>query len=485
MNASKSGPDKGPADDALSHDTGGAAEKKAALMMAISTAFINPFVGSAINVALPSIGSEFKADALLISWVAMSYIFSSAVLMVPFGRLADICGRKKIYLTGITLFTITCALCAFSTSIYSLIALRVLQGISSSMIFSTSMAILMSVYPAEGRGRALGLTVASTYTGLSAGPFLGGIMTQYFGWRSIFWFSFFVSLYAALLARYKLKADLHEALNEKFDYTGSAIFVLAMCSFLYGFTKLPSAAGIYMTAAGALLGLAFWRVESVAASPVVNVNLFMRNRQFAMSNLAALIHYSATYGLTFLLSLYLQYNKGMSPREAGTVLIAQPIMMALFSPLTGKLSERIEPAVLASAGIGLTGLGLFLFTGLSQTTSITMIVFNLIMIGFGFALFSSPNINAVMSSVEKRHYGVASGLLSTMRATGQAMSMGISSMMISVYVGKQQIGAANLDAFLSCVRSSLAIFAILCAVGMLCSLTRGKVHKAKCTDNRE
>lgn len=477
MNAEMSGPARDGAGAPLSSDKAGAAQKKAALMMAISTAFINPFVGSAINVALPSIGIEFNADALLLSWVAMSYIFSSAVLMVPFGRMADICGRSRIYLTGITFFTITSAACAFAPSARALIALRILQGVSSSMIFSTSMAILMSYYPGEGRGRALGFTVASTYTGLSAGPFLGGIMTQQFGWRSIFWFSFAVSLYAAALARYKLRGDLHEALGEKFDYAGSAVFILAMSSFLYGFTKLPSAPGVYLTTAGALLGAVFWRMESVEPSPVVNVNLFSRNRQFALSNLAALIHYSATYGLTFLLSLYLQYNKGMTPREAGTVLIAQPAMMALFSPLTGRLSEKIEPSVLASAGIGITGLGLFFFTGLTKATPIGIITANLVMIGFGFALFSSPNINAVMSSIEKRHYGIASGILSTMRAAGQALSMGISSLMISIFVGKQQIGPANLDAFLSCARTALAIFAALCVAGMFCSLSRGKVHK--------
>ncbi|HOT74672.1 MAG TPA: MFS transporter [Candidatus Wallbacteria bacterium] len=446
--------------------------------MALSTAFINPFVGSAINVALPAIGNEFLADAVLLSWVAMSYLLVSAVLMVPFGRLADIFGRKKIYLTGITLFTLSNAFCAFSGSIYSLIAFRTFQGISSSMIFSTSMAILMSAFPGEGRGRALGLMAASTYTGLSAGPFAGGLMTQVFGWRSIFWFSFAVSLQAALLTYYGVKSERSESHGESFDYAGAIVYSISMCLLLYGFTKLPAPAGFYIIAAGLLAGFVFLRVETVVDSPVLNVNIFKGNRQFALSNLAALIHYSATFGLTFLLSLYLQYNKGMTPRQAGTVLIAQPIMMAVFSPVIGKLSEKIEPMLLASAGIGLTGIGLFLFAPISADTSLNLIILNLLMIGFGFALFSSPNVNAVMSSVEKRYYGVASGILSTMRATGQAMSMGISSMLIALYVGKQQIGPANLDKFLACSRTAFTIFAMLCLAGMFCSLARGKVHKS-------
>ena len=451
--------------------------KRATLTVAVSTAFINPFLGSAINVALPVIGNQFSADAVLLSWVAISYLLTSTVFMIPFGRLADICGKKKIYLTGIVIFTISNILCAFSNSINSLIAYRVIQGISSSMIFSTSMAILISVYPPPERGKALGMTVASTYTGLSIGPFLGGMLTQYIGWRSIFWFAFIISSYAVILTIYKLKNLKSDASFERFDYAGAALYMIASTLFMYGFTKLPEMIGLLMLTLGVFIGLLFIYVEKKVQSPVLDIKLFFNNRRFAFSNLAALINYSATFGLGFLLSFYLQYNRGMSPKDAGTTLIAQPIIMALFSPLIGRLSDKVEPAVLSSIGMGITSIGLFLFSLLGPDTSISLIVLNLVMMGFGFALFSSPNINAVMSSVEKKTYGIASGILSTMRTTGQMLSMGISSMMISIYIGKQKIGPDNQSDFLACVDMAFMIFAILCTIGIFCSLSRGKMHE--------
>ncbi len=454
---------------------------RAVLLMAVSTAFINPFVASAVNVALPVIASEFSADAVLISWVAASYLLVSAVFTLPSGGFADVYGRRKLYLIGMSIFSAASLLCAISSSAFMLIVARALQGAGSAMIFSTSMAILVSAYPGKGRGRALGLTVASTYTGLSAGPFIGGIITQYSGWRVIFWFSAAVSVYAALLTYFRVRPDSAAGChcNEKYDYFGSGAYICASAFALYGFIRFPEAAGIYMVLISFAFFIFFFRHESISAAPLLNVNLFKTSRAFTLSNLAALIHYSATFGLTFLLSLYLQYNKGMTPREAGAVLIAQPLMMAVFSPLVGRLSEKIEPAVLASSGMALTGVGLVFFIPLTASTPTVYIIANLLMIGFGFALFSSPNINAVMSSVESRYYGVASGVLSTMRIVGQALSMGISSMIIALYVGRQKITSSNYGDFLCGMKAAFIIFAGLCAAGIFCSLARGKMHKTQ------
>jgi len=218
------------------------------------------------------------------------------------------------------------------------------------------------------------------------------------------------------------------------------------------------------------------RWEIRVGSPVLNMNLFRNNTVFAFSNLAALINYSATSAVGFLLSLYLQYVKALSPQNAGLVLVSQPVMMAIFSPLAGRLSDRIEPRIVASVGMALTTIGLLPFVFLNEGTPLGFIVASLVLLGFGFALFSSPNTNAVMSSVEHRFYGVASATLGTMRLTGQMLSMGIAMLILAIYVGKVQITAEYYALFLTSLKTAIGVFAVLCFVGIFASLARGKVR---------
>lgn len=341
------------------------------------------------------------------------------------------------------------------------------------MIFGTSVAILTSVFPAGERGKALGINVASTYFGLSLGPVLGGFMTQHLGWRSIFLVNVPLGLIVIALIFWKLKGEWAEAKGEKFDFIGSAIYSFSLVAIMYGFSLLPAISGAWLILAGALGILSFIRWEIGAESPVLNVNLFKNNKVFTFSNLAALINYSATFAVGFLLSLYLQYIKVLSPRDAGLILVSQPIVMAVLSPFAGRLSDRIEPRIIASAGMALTVLGLSLLTLLNEKTALEFIMASLILLGFGFALFSSPNTNAVMSSVEKRFYGVASATLGTMRLTGQMFSMGIAMLIFAIYIGKVQITPEYYPHFLTSVKTAFIIFAALCFGGIFASLARG------------
>jgi len=210
--------------------------------------------------------------------------------------------------------------------------------------------------------------------------------------------------------------------------------------------------------------------------PVFDLKVFRKNRTFTFSNLAALIHYSATFAITFFLSLYLQYIKGLSPQTAGVILISQPVVMALLSPVSGRLSDRIEPRIVASMGMGITALGLFFFTLLNEHTALSSIVIILIFIGFGYGLFSSPNTNAIMSSVDKRFYGVASGSVATMRLLGMMISMGIATVILTVFVGRVQITAETYPSFVKGVRAAFIIFSALCVAGVFSSLARGSLH---------
>lgn len=276
-----------------------------------------------------------------------------------------------------------------------------------------------------------------------------------------------------------LKDEWADARGEKFDIAGSLLYAASVFLLVYGSSLLPRLLAVYFILTGAITMVVFIRLELYTQQPVFEVRLFSGNKLFAFSSLAALINYAATFAVTFLLSLYLQYIKGLDPRTAGTILVAQPVVMALFSPLAGRLSDRIEPRLIASAGMTLTAMGLFLFSLVGTATGIIYIIFTLVMLGFGFALFSSPNMNAIMGSVDKRFFGVASGTVATMRLLGQMTSMAIAMVIFSVFIGREQITPSNYEQFLKSVKVSFVIFTFLCFIGIFFSFTRGELRSAK------
>lgn len=450
--------------------------KRTALIVVATGSFLTPFMGASINIALPSIGKALSMNAVLLAWVAMAYSLSSAIFLVPFGRVADIHGRKRVFLVGVVLFGLFALLCGLATSGPALIAFRALHGIGGAMLFGTGIAILTSVFPPQQRGQALGINVAAVYLGLSLGPVLGGILTQKLGWRSVFFVNVPLCLVLLVLIATRLKGEWAEARGEPFDWTGSAIYGVGLAALVYGFSRVPDSLGFGLVAAGlaGLAGFALW--ESRTRHPVLDVNLFRQSRVFAMSNLAALINYAATAAIGFLLSLYLQYIKALTPQQAGFVLIAQPVMQALFSPLAGRLSDRIEPRIVASTGMALNVIGLFLLTLLNATTSLPFIVASLLFLGLGFALFSSPNTNAIMGSVERRFYGVASATQGTMRIVGQMFSMGVVMLIINLILGPVQVTPEYYPLFLRAAHTAFVVFAVLCFGGVFASLARGKLR---------
>jgi len=433
-------------------------------------------MGSAITVALPSIGREFAVNAVSLGWVNTAYLLAAAMFLVPFGRIADIYGRKKIFTCGMVVFALSLFLSANSTSLPLLVSFQALQGIGGAMIYGTSVAILTSVFPLGERGKVLGINAAATYSGISLGPVLGGVLTERFNWRSIFLAGLFLSLMIIAIVFGKLKGEWAGARGERFDLVGSVIYSISLAAVIYGFSLLPSTFVILLIFGGGLGLLAFFILETQVKNPVLNVHLFLSNRVFAFSNLAALINYSATFAVSFLLSLYLQYVKGLSPQSAGLVLLAQPVVQAVMSPFSGRLSDRVEPRIVASAGMTLTFAGLLLFAFLNEGTALSLIVANLSLLGLGFALFSSPNTNAVMSSVEKRFYGVASGTLGTMRLIGQTLSMAVAMLVLTLYLGGVQITPEQFPLFLEGARTVFRVFSALCFLGVFASLVRGRLR---------
>jgi len=460
----------------MNDPAGNGTSKRAVLLVATITSFIFPFMGSTVNIALPSIGKELSLDAVMLGWIATALGLSSASLLVPFGRIADIYGRKKILIYGTVIITLSSLLSGMANSAAMLISCRVFQGIGGAMVVGTAAALLITVFPANERGTVLGINVAAVYMGLSLGPILGGVLTQHLGWRSIFFLSALLGCVVVGVALWKLKGEWTGAKGERFDFAGSVVYTLALVALIYGFTLLPAISGVWLILGG-IIGLsAFIRWEMRTRSPVLDISLFRNNKTFTFSNLAALINYSATMAISFLISLYLQYLKGFNPQSAGLILVAMPAIQAMFSPLAGRLSDKIEPRLIASAGMALTTVGLIIFIFLDKETPLGLIVGNLILMGFGFAFFSSPNTNAVMSSAPKTAYGVASATLGTMRGVGMVLSMGVAMLMFALYIGNVQITPDKYPAFQESMRASFIIFAILCFGGMFASLARGKVR---------
>jgi EmrB/QacA subfamily drug resistance transporter len=452
-------------------------DKKAALLVSTAASFMTPFMASTVNIALPSIGRAFVMDAIALSWVATAYLLAAAMFLVPFGRLADIYGRKRIFIYGVVAYTVVSLLSAAAPTGTFLILLRGLQGVAGAMIFGTGVAILTSVYPVSERGRVLGINVAAVYVGLSVGPFTGGFLTQHLGWRSVFVANALLGGFIIPLVLWRLRGEWAEARGERFDIPGSILYSISLIVIMYGFSTLPAIQGMWTILVGVSALVAFVLWELRVKNPLLDISLFRHNTVFAFSNMAALINYSATSAVTFLLSIYLQYIKGLNPQTAGFILISQPVVMAVFSPLAGRLSDRIEPRVVASLGMTFIVIGLALFAFFGGETSLLMVTINLVLLGFGFALFSSPNTNAVMSAVEKRWYGVAAATLATMRLTGQMLSMGIVMLIIAVTMGRVAITPEYYPEFLKGMKASFIIFSALCVVGIFASLARGKVRQ--------
>jgi EmrB/QacA subfamily drug resistance transporter len=450
-------------------------EKKAVLLTVSLTSFLTPFAGSSFNIALPSIGDEYALSAVAMTWASLAYLLASAMFLIPFGKIADMYGRKRVYTYGVTVFSIASALLALYPTRTLIILYRALQGIGGAMIFGTGIAILVSVYTAKERGMILGINAATVYVGLSVGPFVGGFLTETFGWRSIFIFNVLIGVVAVMTILVGLRNEWKDNQNTGFDLSGSVLYSLTLLATMYGVSNLPSLQAYPPILIGIGLFALFLWMEAKADNPVLDVRMFRENRAFTFSNIATLINFSATYAMTFLLSMHLQYLKGLDPQQAGLVMIAAPVVQAVLSPVAGRLSDRIEPFRLAAIGMALTAFSLLPFMFISETTTLTYIAASLGLMGVGLAFFSSPNTNAIMGSVDRAQYGVASSTIGTMRLTGQMLSMGIAMTVFVLNLGTAEIIPLLYPKLLTSIRTTFTIFFVICLPGIIASMIRTRV----------
>ena len=462
-----------------------ATSKHAVLAVATFGAFMTPFDGSVVTLALPSIGGSLGGDVVSLGWVATAYVLGLTICVIPFGRLADIRGRRLVYVLGVALFTLSSALCGLAPSLKLLIATRFFQGVAAAMMAGNSIALLTAIFPAHERGKALGINTGAVYVGLSVGPSLGGFLVEGLGWRSVFFVNVPIGLGVIALALLKIQSDTTEGKTERLDPMGIATYGLALSMILLGLTLAEGSASVFsrtlLFSGFAVLAL-FIFFETRVDSPLLDLRLF-KNTPFAFSTLTALLNYSSVFGVAFIMSLYLQLISGFGPEQAGFILLVQPVTMAIFAPFSGWLSDKVEPRIVASTGMAVVSASIFALSRLGASAEWWNIAARLMVLGTGHAFFSSPNTNATMSSVTKRQYGVGAAILSTMRFTGQAISLAIATSILSANVGGVVLSGHSgpqvpVPAFMKGMKIALILLSAICAAGVFTSLVRGRIHSA-------
>jgi MFS family permease len=452
----------------------------AVLIVAMASSFSNAFSATSLTPAIPILGADFHVSATSLSWVMSAMMLTTVMFSVPLGKVADLFGKRTMLITGLFLFFLANVLAAIAPNYAFLIASRVLQGITAAMTGGTCVAILIDTYPLEMRGRVLGINVACVYTGLSVGPVIGGLIVHYFNWRVVFVLIAAIALVASIIAVTKLPKKRHGAqvagqqqTQSKINPVSLLLFIVSMFAMMYGFTTFGQNILSYvLLGAGVALLVLFGFHELHANDPLVEVRLFKNNANFTLSNLAAYCNYAATGALSYILAIHFQEVLGHTPNISGLILIAQPLVMAVISPYMGRLSDRKSPSMLASVGMALCAVSMISLVFVDEKTSLIYFIISLIIAGFGFGTFSSPNNNAVMSSVTGKDYAVASSILNSMRALGQMSSMAVITIVMNFTFGKTSLENATNAQLVQYMHISFIIFAIVCIIGVVLSLGR-------------
>ncbi len=432
--------------------------------------FMSALDGSAVNTALPVIRSGFGADVAGIEWVITIYLLVVSALLLTSGRLGDLHGQRPVYLAGFAIFVGCSALCGLSTSTALLVVGRALQGLGAAMIFSSGPAVLTGAFPAEERGRALGLLSTMTYLGLTAGPSIGGWLTQSLSWRAVFFLNVPFGLTALVLAFRFVHPERSAERNVRFDLPGAALFACGLTLLLLALNLAHdwgwgSARTIGLLCASAALLAGFLARERRAPAPMLDLDLF-RNRVFSAATVSAGLNYIALFTATFIMPFYLIQGRGLPPGRAGTILTVQPLVMALTAPLSGILSDRIGSRFPATAGMGILAAGMFLLSRMGPDAPLLQVMLGLAVVGLGTGIFISPNSSALLGSAPRHRQGIASGVMATARNVGMVLGVGLSGAILATWMGR---GAPLPVA----VRAGFVAGAIVAALGVPVSLARG------------
>jgi EmrB/QacA subfamily drug resistance transporter len=400
--------------------------------------FMAALDGSVVNTILPVLRGAFQSDVAAIEWVVTIYLLVLSGLLLTFGRLGDLRGHKSLYVWGFVVFVASSALCGAAWSSTALIVFRGIQAIGAAMLASNSPAIVTGNFPPEQRGRTFGLISTMTYLGLTVGPSLGGWLTQAFGWRTVFYINVPVGALAIALSLIFIPKDAPAESGQRFDILGAALFLSGLTALMLGLNKgagwgwtSPSVLGLLITAF-ILLAVFIW-VELHSNAPMLDLSLF-RVPLFSISTANAVLNYICVYTIIFLMPFYLIQGRGLNPAEAGLLLTAQPVIMAIAAPLSGALSDKFGSRMLGMLGMGVLALGVFLLSRIGAETNLWAVAGALVIAGIGTGTFISPNTSALMGSAPKARQGIASGVQAVARNFGMVLGIGLAGAIFTTHL---------------------------------------------------
>jgi EmrB/QacA subfamily drug resistance transporter len=384
----------------------------------------------ALLVALPTLTHTFNTSLTTIQWVLLIYDLLLIGTVITVGRLGDLFGRRRFYAAGFLVFVLSSALCGAAQSAWQIILFRGLQAVGGAMISANGRAVASVAFPASERGKAMGFASMAFHVGFLTGPTLGGFLIDTIGWRWIFYLNLPVGIWGAYLAWKLLEESREDVKDISVDLPGAILLMATYSLFLYAMNQLPhvgwrDSSVAIMLILSIIAGALFVFVELRARMPILSFSLF-RNRLFTASMLSLFFITSTQSAISFLMPFYLQNILHFSPTHMGWILIANSVVIVLVAPIAGWLSDRMGSRLLCTVGSGLIVVGQFFIASLGIDSSIPRIIFPLLVIGLGWAIFNSPNQSAILGSVRRDEVGTASGMNTTTARTGGAMGVALS-----------------------------------------------------------
>ena len=462
-----------------------------ALLVVVLGTLMSAVDTTIVILAIPTITQDLHADLYTIIWVIILYLLVIAVFTTQLGRMGDIYGRAKFYNLGFAVFTIGSALCGASPTALYLVAFRGIQGIGAAMMQANAGAIIADIFPPNMRGRAYGFTAIGWNAGATLGIVLGGFITTFLGWRYIFYINVPIGILAITLGMRYIKSQ--QRIKVKLDIIGMSLLLVSLSTIAYGSADIAGEGvrplNVYLISAGLITLLAFLLVETKQSYPIIDLRVFKGNRVFTYSLLASFLQTTGYLATAFIIIMYLQGIRGLTPLQASLLLVPGYVIASLVAPLTGKLSDRIGSRIPATIGLALMITAILVYLQLTTTSPLYVVIMASIIGGLGSSLFFPANNSAIMANAPRGFYGGASGLARTLSNIGTLLSyviaISVASITVPRYVAFEVfLGTTNLiggvaSSFLDGLKSAFYVSLVILSIALTLSALRGKEYRTQ------